>query len=64
MVSQNKLHRELKRKVILEKLLEKGVTKSQEGKDIHDCDYKELKHEWVMFSVREIDVENKESGWF
>ncbi|KAA0547555.1 hypothetical protein FZW96_11955 [Bacillus sp. BGMRC 2118] len=64
MKSQNALHQELKRKVILEKLLEKGITKSREGQDIHECDYAELKREWVMFSVLDIDVENKESGWF
>lgn len=62
MKTQNKLHQELKRKVILEKLLEKGVTKSQQGTDIRECDYAEVKYEWVLLTFREIDIDNKENG--
>lgn len=64
MATKNQLHQELKRNFVLEKLLEAGVTKSRDGIDLHDCDYKQLKHEWVMFSVREIDVEKDENKWF
>jgi hypothetical protein len=64
MRTKNQLHHELKHKFILEKLLEAGVTKSQQGVDIHLLDYVELKYEWVLLAFREIDIENKENGWF
>ena len=58
------LHQELKHKFIIDQLLESGITKSQEGIDIRDCDYETLKSELVLQTFREIDVENDKNMWF
>lgn len=60
----NPMKIQLKKKFVLERLIEKGVTHSQQGKSIHDCDYEELKYELVLLSFREIDVESDENRWF
>lgn len=56
--------KEMKRNFVLERLLEKGVTKSQQGVPVHELDYVELKYELVLLSFREIDVEKGENNWF
>jgi hypothetical protein len=57
-------HQEMKRKFVLERLLEAGVTKSQDGIDIRECDYEELKYEYVLQSFREVDVAKDSNKWF
>lgn len=64
MRTQNKLHQELKHQFVLEKLLEKGVTISQDGIDIRELSYADLKYEWLLLAFREIDTQNDKSGWF
>lgn len=48
----------------LEKLLEKGITESQEGKSVYQMDYHELKREVALVSFREINTESAENAWF
>jgi hypothetical protein len=59
-----KLQNNLKRKFILERLLEKGIMKSQQGEEIHTLGYEELKYELVLAAFREIDAENDNNKWF
>jgi hypothetical protein len=59
-----KLQKNIKREFVLERLLASGVTISQTGKNIRDCDYDELKYELVLASFREIDQENDSGKWF
>lgn len=59
-----KLQKNMKYDFVLERLLALGVTKSQTGKSIHDCDYDELKYELVLASFRVIDQDNDSGKWF
>ncbi len=58
------LQTDMKRNFVLSRLLEKGVTESQQGVDIRLLDYDELKYELVLQAFREIDVEKEENKWF
>ena len=55
---------ETKRNFILDRLKELNITKTQTGKNVHDCDYEELKYEYTLASFREIDVQKSENAWF
>jgi len=55
---------EMKKNFVLERLLAAGVTESQQGVDIRNLDYEDLKYEWVLQSFREIDTECGENAWF
>ncbi|MFE8697946.1 hypothetical protein ACFYKT_16515 [Cytobacillus sp. FJAT-53684] len=59
-----KMQQELKHKFVIEKLLEVGITESQEGTSIYELDYEELKYELVMASFRQIDTQNDQNKWF
>jgi hypothetical protein len=59
-----KLQKNLKKEFVLERLLASGITKSQTGKSIYDCDYEELKYELVLASFKEIDRDNDSGKWF
>jgi hypothetical protein len=54
----------MKREFVLERLLASGITKSQTGKSIYECDYDELKYELVLASFKEIDQDNDSGKWF
>lgn len=60
----NPMKFQLKKKLVLERLIEKGVTHSQQGTPIHECDYEELKYELVLSAYREIDIEKEANKWF
>lgn len=60
----NPMKFQLKKKFVLERLIEKGITHSQQGTPIHECDYEELKYELVLSAYREIDIEKDENKWF
>ncbi len=59
-----KLKNKLKRDFVIEKLLEQGINKSQDGISVHKLSYEELKYELVLSAFREIDVESDENRWF
>lgn len=59
-----KLQKNMKREFVLERLQALGVTKSQTGKSIMDCDYDELKYELVLASFRDIDDNHDSGKWF
>jgi hypothetical protein len=53
-----------KRNFLIERLAEKKITKSQLGKELHDCDYDELKYELVLASFKDVDIENDANKYF
>jgi hypothetical protein len=55
---------ELKKKFVLDKLKEKGITHSQTGTSIEKLDYDELKYLLVLQAFKEIDAENGDNSWF
>lgn len=59
-----KMQQELKQKFVLEKLLEIGITESQQGISVYELDYDELKSELVLASFRQIDIQNDQNKWF
>lgn len=63
-VKQVDVMKGMKRNMVLDKLLELGIIKSQQGISIHQLDYEELKYELVLASFRQIDAENENNGWF
>lgn len=63
-MANNLMEIQLKKKFVLERLLEKGIRQTQQGKDIHDCDYEELRYELVLEAFREIDITSDENKWF
>jgi hypothetical protein len=58
------IHQEMKRKFVLEQLLSKGVTRSQQGTNIYECSYEELKYELVLQAFRDVDLTKDENRWF
>jgi hypothetical protein len=62
--NKRQLHQELKRNFVLERLLELGINKTQSGKNIHDCDYRDLKSELAVASFRDIDAQSDSAKWF
>jgi hypothetical protein len=57
------LHQEMKRKIVLEALLELGI-QTVEGKSVYELDYDELKYELVLASFRKIDIIRDSNKWF
>lgn len=58
------MQQELKKKFVLDKLKEKGITHSQTGTSIEKLDYDELKYELVLQAFKEIDSEKDANKWF
>lgn len=54
---------ELKRQNLIEKLKEKGILTSREGKDIHDLTDKELAIELVISNFKERDIDHPDNAW-
>ena len=52
------------KRIILESLLEKGVTRSNDGTPIEDLGLRQLKEVAVLQSFRQIDVESSDNAWF
>lgn len=60
----SQMKKNMKQEFVLNRLLELGVTHSQDGKSIHECDYEELKYLLVLESFKQIDVEKESGKWF
>ncbi|WP_180968221.1 hypothetical protein [Cytobacillus massiliigabonensis] len=54
----------MKRNFILEDLLSLGITESQQGISVYELGYEDLKHELIMASFRQIDIQNDQNKWF
>lgn len=54
----------MRRKAILDELLAKGWTRTEDGRSVYDLPYEELKEQAVLMAFREIDTENSENAWF
>ncbi|MEH7392432.1 hypothetical protein [Bacillus sp. JJ1474] len=63
-VKNKKLIKEMMKNSFLEKLLENGITESQQGKSVYLMDYNELKREVALATFREIKTESAENAWF
>ena len=63
-MSKALLHQELKHKFLLERFLNRGITKTQDGIDLRLLTYVELKSESVLQVFRDIDSETDSSKWF
>jgi hypothetical protein len=62
--TKQQLHQEMKRKIVIERLEELGVTETQIGKSIYKIDYEELKIVLVLAEMRKVDIEHPEHRWF
>lgn len=54
----------LRRQFMTERLIERGITHSIEGKDIHTLDYEGLKQVWVRIQAMEINIASDQNRWF
>jgi hypothetical protein len=61
--TKSQLHQEMKRKIVLEALLELGV-QTVDGKSVYNLSYDDLKYELVLASYRHIDRQKEEGKWF
>lgn len=55
------------KQAMVQQLLDKGVTESKDGTSVHDLDFYELRHELVMFDIRngtDVDVNSSANEWF
>jgi hypothetical protein len=53
-----------KKLFVIEELQKLNVTQSQDGRDLKDLEYEDLKHELVLASFRNIDAENPSYKYF
>lgn len=63
-VKQVDVMQSMKQEMVLDKLLDLGITESQEGISVYKLDYEELKYELVLAAFRQTDVETDANGWF
>jgi hypothetical protein len=63
-VKQIDVVKNMKKNIVLDRLLELGVQESQQGKPIHTLSYEEMKYELVLAEFRKIDVETDANKWF
>jgi hypothetical protein len=56
--------REAQRKIYIQELQERGITKNENGVKLEDLDYRSLLSELTLIKFKEIDVVNPESKWF
>lgn len=55
---------QVERGFVLEELARLGVTTTQRGTSLTNCNYDELKFELVLASFREINIHADENKWF
>lgn len=58
------MQKQMKREFVIDRLMDLGVTHSQEGESIHECDYETLKYLLVLESFKEIDGNHESNKWF
>jgi hypothetical protein len=59
-----KLKKNMKKQMVLDRLLELNITHSQQGKPIEELEYSELKYELVLAEMRQVDIEHPDHKWF
>jgi hypothetical protein len=59
-----KLKKQMKQQFVLERLLDLGVTHSQQGQPIQELSYKELQFELILVEMRQVDIEHPDHRWF
>lgn len=64
MVERFKVSEEMKRQILLSKLIARKVFTTKDGKSIYDLDYPSLKREVALLEYREIDIESPPNDWF
>jgi hypothetical protein len=58
------MKKQMKKQYVLDRLTELGVTHTQQGKPIQECDYETLKYELVLSEFRQIDISHDSNKWF
>lgn len=64
MIQRFKVTEEMKRQILLKKLIERKVFTTKDGVSIYDLDYPSLRREVALLEFREIDVESSAEAWF
>jgi 3-deoxy-D-manno-octulosonate 8-phosphate phosphatase KdsC-like HAD superfamily phosphatase len=59
-----KLQKQMKQQFVLDRLLELGVTHSQQGQPIQELAYEDLKYELVLAEIKAVDIDNENNRWF
>ncbi|MDF2854206.1 MAG: hypothetical protein K0Q87_57 [Neobacillus sp.] len=54
----------MKHEMVLDRLLELGITQNQTGTSVHELDYEELKMVWVLAEMKQVDVDHPDHKWF
>jgi hypothetical protein len=58
------LQKNMKHEMVLDRLLELGITQNQTGTSVHELDYEELKMVWVLAEMKQVDVDHPDHKWF
>jgi hypothetical protein len=59
-----KLQKQMKKDMVLERLIELGIITSPTGKPVHELEYSELKTLWVLAEMRQVDIDHPDHKWF
>jgi hypothetical protein len=59
-----KVTREAQRKIYIQELQDRGITKNENGVKIEDLDYRSLLSQLTLVKFHEIDVESADNKWF
>lgn len=63
-IQRFKVTEEMKRQILLRKLIERKRFKTKDGVSIYDLDYESLRREVALLEFREVDVESSAEVWF
>lgn len=63
-VKNARLHQEMKRNMIIERLEALGVTQNEFQESIYKLDYEELKAILVIAEMRKVDIDHPSHKWF
>lgn len=63
-IQRFKVTEEMKRQILLRKLIERKHFKTKDGVIIYDLDYPSLRREVALLEYREVDAESSAEVWF
>lgn len=59
-----KLRENMKKEMVIERLVELGCTTNQAGTSIYELEYGELKTVLVLAEMRQVDIDHPNHKWF
>jgi hypothetical protein len=59
-----KLKKNMKHQMVLDRLIELGITQNQSGVSVHELDYDQLKMVWVLAEMKQVDIDCPSHRWF